>query len=717
MTDYTAYAESISIKWPATNDLPTAEVVLDNTSGVFAGIPLSGTLKVTLPNGVGPFYFDAENPAYQAGRDQGHRVPYKGRANPELVYLTEGNLDVVGTDIYVGEWDKRATLYSPYPSKFVSALSTNLLDVGDMLTALFHTAQPDQTAGYRGRLGYDATGQGLASSAGADYIGGSLGYFVKGMWSVGRGSTGAQKTGLDVLRDALTKNLISDGTHGDVAGAPVVMDYYVDNRQVPSLVTVLLRGSAASGITLVMGTDPIQNLDLPVDSEDVRNFILLWENNETVYPGGGDAWSNYLPVGSAPSQWVQTNNSGPTAPFKNASTTPFGTGTSLEMDYVGGGSGGDNTYTFAIAANNYATLSQSQGRALSEVQFYFQQNETIGAGTNDMKFYLYDETVSPVASVSQNWTSAGVTFESGQGNSANWFRYHIPIPATGITNWTLETGSWDFKTATITKMAIRRNIQSVTVGGNEYFDLLHFVDNWTFSPVYSYNLTGPSATTVQADSASGQKNLNVFSIAGFVVGQYVLIGFGTARQELAQIASMSTQVLTMAANLTFTHTAAQADAVVGQTHDPNSVTAYGIRMFNFVDFYANQPGTDAAPAIAQNILLSRKGKKSTGTIKVSGYLPGLSSITPGSRIQVTDAKDVYVGGTADSTITGWLVDQVQYDLDRQNGFTATLTVEPYYAALVAGSPDSNLRNLWRNVNFAQVVSRLYRQTQVYGVQK
>jgi len=73
---------------------------------------------------------------------------------------------------------------------------------------------------------------------------------------------------------------------------------------------------------------------------------------------------------------------------------------------------------------------------------------------------------------------------------------------------------------------------------------------------------GIYSTTVDADSASGGTTLNVTATTGFEVGETIEIGYGTAREETGVIASISAGVsLTLTANLTYTHTSAQGDAV------------------------------------------------------------------------------------------------------------------------------------------------------------
>ena len=71
-----------------------------------------------------------------------------------------------------------------------------------------------------------------------------------------------------------------------------------------------------------------------------------------------------------------------------------------------------------------------------------------------------------------------------------------------------------------------------------------------------------SSTTVDADSNSGTNVLNVAATTGYTVGDSIMIGEGTAREEEAFISVITVGVsFTLVANLTFTHTAVQADAV------------------------------------------------------------------------------------------------------------------------------------------------------------
>ena len=86
------------------------------------------------------------------------------------------------------------------------------------------------------------------------------------------------------------------------------------------------------------------------------------------------------------------------------------------------------------------------------------------------------------------------------------------------------------------------------------------------------------ASTVDQDSALGAKVLYVASTTGFAVDDVLAIGESTARDETGVIASITAGVsLTLDDNLTYTHTATQADAVkvlpTGSAEDSDYYTA------------------------------------------------------------------------------------------------------------------------------------------------
>jgi hypothetical protein len=68
-------------------------------------------------------------------------------------------------------------------------------------------------------------------------------------------------------------------------------------------------------------------------------------------------------------------------------------------------------------------------------------------------------------------------------------------------------------------------------------------------------------TTVNTDSAAAQQDLRVASITSFAVGDYILIGANTAREEWGRISKLATGIITLDRPLVNTHTLGQADPV------------------------------------------------------------------------------------------------------------------------------------------------------------
>jgi hypothetical protein len=80
-------------------------------------------------------------------------------------------------------------------------------------------------------------------------------------------------------------------------------------------------------------------------------------------------------------------------------------------------------------------------------------------------------------------------------------------------------------------------------------------------PLAGSTTTG-QATTVNADSASGQAVLNVASVTNFAAGDVICIyDSGFSRLEFQRVSKVSGSTLVLDDNLGFTHTAAQADNV------------------------------------------------------------------------------------------------------------------------------------------------------------
>ena len=81
-------------------------------------------------------------------------------------------------------------------------------------------------------------------------------------------------------------------------------------------------------------------------------------------------------------------------------------------------------------------------------------------------------------------------------------------------------------------------------------------------------LTG---STVDINSAAGQKVLSIASTTVFVAGKRVVINSGGVREEYGVVASVSSGVsITLVDNLTYAHTAAQADEVQVSTQTPDT---------------------------------------------------------------------------------------------------------------------------------------------------
>jgi hypothetical protein len=90
----------------------------------------------------------------------------------------------------------------------------------------------------------------------------------------------------------------------------------------------------------------------------------------------------------------------------------------------------------------------------------------------------------------------------------------------------------------------------------------------------TYDHTADAKTTVNADSAEGQKVLNVASTAGFSVDEFVTINDGGVREEKRKIYTIQEESLTFTVDLTYTHTQAEGDEVIGSAGTEDSVEEY-----------------------------------------------------------------------------------------------------------------------------------------------
>lgn len=91
----------------------------------------------------------------------------------------------------------------------------------------------------------------------------------------------------------------------------------------------------------------------------------------------------------------------------------------------------------------------------------------------------------------------------------------------------------------------------------------------------TYAHTANAKTTVDADSAAGQKVLNVASTTNYAADEYVSINIDGDRWEVRKIDTIQAGVsLTFTVNLSYTHTAVQGDEVVGTAGTNDKVEEY-----------------------------------------------------------------------------------------------------------------------------------------------
>lgn len=114
---------------------------------------------------------------------------------------------------------------------------------------------------------------------------------------------------------------------------------------------------------------------------------------------------------------------------------------------------------------------------------------------------------------------------------------------------------------------------------------LTLVDNLT------YTHTADARTTVDSNSSEGQKVLNVLSTTGYSEDEVVNIDPGGDRAEQRKIYTIQDGIsLTFTVNLSYEHTQAQGDIVVGSGNHNDEVkeyTSYYLTKAKFVDVYEN----------------------------------------------------------------------------------------------------------------------------------
>ena len=113
----------------------------------------------------------------------------------------------------------------------------------------------------------------------------------------------------------------------------------------------------------------------------------------------------------------------------------------------------------------------------------------------------------------------------------------------------LLTGQTSAKTATVTAI-----VKAYAADLPSFWEMKQFNNEWVPD--------GTVGTTVDANTASGQKVLNVAATTAFTAADRVVINYGGDREESAVIDTIQAGVsITLLTNLTYAHTAAQADTV------------------------------------------------------------------------------------------------------------------------------------------------------------
>lgn len=146
-------------------------------------------------------------------------------------------------------------------------------------------------------------------------------------------------------------------------------------------------------------------------------------------------------------------------------------------------------------------------------------------------------------------------------------RIEIAVTTAGV--YTNQSGSWvaivrPYGTGAFTWPAAIAKLSFVEIDGHllilpDVGPILVYRNGASLDDLL-YNST--TTTTVNVDSNSGQAVLNVAATTHIPVYSRVRVNSGGARDETGYVAAKTGTTLTLQANLTYTHTAAQADVVI-----------------------------------------------------------------------------------------------------------------------------------------------------------
>lgn len=135
--------------------------------------------------------------------------------------------------------------------------------------------------------------------------------------------------------------------------------------------------------------------------------------------------------------------------------------------------------------------------------------------------------------------------------------------------------------------------------------------------------TTTANTTVDADSAAGQKVLNTTATTNFAVNDTVLIGDGTATEETGVVASIQAGVsLTLVSNMTYTHTAVAANTVYALASIGREITVY------LKTFGAGNNLTVTCDDANDKIMSAGTGTYTTLTMSAAGSYATLRKVAP-----------------------------------------------------------------------------------------
>jgi hypothetical protein len=737
-TDYTAYVQTVDIIAPATTAVPTATVTFNNTSGQFVNIPLYTTLVIQF-GGVTYFSGVTETHPYTMDGNYGHTVAIQATSCPELVFMTEGNIQVVGSNLQVNSFGNYSLL---------TALTTQLtsgLTSGHTYTSLTIAA----------------TNVGVVSG---------------------------QK--LTLQYNTANFQEVTVNSNASSGSTTISVNSFVANYSFPA-------GSSLSALyvpypTVWGGTTNNANL---LDIGDV--FAGLIHNPQPLQTSGYRGRLGYDVTGRG----IKTtsfdlnppNLSGPTI------TNEYELGLFVQgMFYTGPGSVG-STSTSTSGANSSSMLGSGREQYGIDLLTSLCQGQIVDVnGAPQFVDWFYDPTTNLINYFQHGSKSSGVTVSANielshggiqlpvdiidvKNDLVMWFNAENSYPNnpaawSSYSTSTILNNFWSLTasgggTATLTTSAITpigygasnqytntsSPAQAVTVQSsfplhtNGYQNLSPYdaegntrgISSFNFYLTRAYNFNGEQVFVILSDS-SGNKaqydasskiasagiwanivcpipssgssgwtvtgtwdfSVNTISTVTFVLNIQSSGGTNDTFWIAAPNFTDNYYYSPMYSNFgpyigeTNPQTGSPYTSGLEITYDTNSINAYGDHIYNWNEYYT--PGaSDAAVGIAQSLLLSRRGKNASGTVTIFNPLQ-YSAIKPGYLMNVTDPKDTYVGTTYDTTIQSWLVNQIEYKYDWTNGFIGIYTVQPWYDTSADGSanptdpapnsPDTNANN-------------------------